>query len=370
MGKAEYAALGLMSGTSMDGIDVALIQTDGHRQVRPGPWLTVPYEAELRRDLAAVVADPDGASVRTLIDMSVRITDAHAAAVEAFLARRFLDRARIDMVGFHGHTISHRPDQGITRQIGDGARLATAIGIDVVDDFRSADVAAGGQGAPFAPLYHAALAREMDQPVAVLNIGGVANVTYIDGETVTAFDTGPGNGLIDDWVAGRTGQPFDTEGRLAASGKVDGAVLAQLLDHPFFELHPPKSLDRHSFTAAPVSALSAGDGAATLTLFTAEAIARALEHLPAPPKRWLVTGGGRHNRFMMTLLRALLDVPVEPVEAVGWQGDALEAQAFGYLAVRSLRGLPLSLPTTTGVPLPVRGGVLHRKPERPSPVPA
>ena len=367
MTKPDYTALGLMSGTSMDGIDVALLQTDGHKSVRPGPWMTVPYAPDLRARLAKLVKAPDAASPRALIDTSTAITAAHAEAVETFLRRRMIDRGRIDLVGFHGHTISHRPAEGITRQIGDGARLADILGLDVVDDFRSADVAAGGQGAPFAPLYHAALATELDQPLAVLNIGGVANATFIDGDTLVAFDTGPGNGLIDDFVSAQGAGAFDADGRLAAAGQVSETALSALLDHPYFELPAPKSLDRHSFTGDAVAGLPLEDGAATLTVFTAETIARAVEHLPAAPVRWLVTGGGRHNRFLMALLRARLAVPVDPVEAVGWQGDALEAQAFGYLAVRCVRGLPLSLPSTTGVPLPVRGGVVHRKPEPPSP---
>ncbi|MCB9960040.1 MAG: anhydro-N-acetylmuramic acid kinase [Rhodospirillaceae bacterium] len=370
MAKPDYTALGLMSGTSMDGVDVAVVTTDGHRRVKPGAWMTVPYRDDLRGRLARLVAAPDTADPHTLIEMSAAITDAHAEAVQGFLSRHFLDARKIDVVGFHGHTISHRPDLGITRQIGDGARLAAALGIDVVDDFRSADVAAGGQGAPLAPLYHAALAVSLPQPLAVLNIGGVANVTLIDGETLLAFDTGPGNGLVDDWVARHTGLPYDAEGRLAASGQVAEAALERLLDDPYFALAPPKSLDRHSFSPAAADGLSPADGAATLTVFTAETIVRALDHLPVRPRRWLVTGGGRHNRFLMALLRARLGVPVEAVEAVGWQGDALEAQAFGYLAVRSLRGLPLSLPGTTGTPLPTRGGVLHKKPNRPAPAAA
>ena len=232
-------------------------------------------------------------------------------------------------------------------------------------DFRSADVAAGGQGAPLAPAYHAALARELPKPLAVLNLGGVGNVTWIgpgddNGVNLVAFDTGPGNGPLDDWVARHTGERFDRDGALARAGQVDRAVLGRLLAHPYFARPAPKSLDRLDFAAAlgasGLDALSPADGAATLVAFTAEAVA--LAPLPAPPLRWLVTGGGRHNPAIMAALRTALGVPVEPVEAVGWDGDALEAQCFGFLAARAVAGLPLSFPGTTGVPHPMQGGQL------------
>ena len=237
----------------------------------------------------------------------------------------------------------------------------------MVNDFRSNDVAAGGQGAPLVPLYHAALARRsgLALPLAVLNLGGVANVTWIGGpadEDLLAFDTGPGCALIDDWVLRKTGAALDRDGRLAHSGTVDRAALDALMAHPYFDAPPPKSLDRNAFDPAPVSGLPAEDGAATLVAFTAEAVGLACAHLPAPPLRWLVTGGGRHNPALMAALGARLGAPCDPVESVGWQGDALEAQAFGFLAVRSRRGLALSLPRTTGVPRPVSGGVYHPAP--------
>ncbi|HSR71438.1 MAG TPA: anhydro-N-acetylmuramic acid kinase, partial [Kiloniellales bacterium] len=285
----------------------------------------------------------------------------HAEAVRALLDRAGLTPEAVTVVGFHGHTILHDPAARRTRQIGDAGALAAALGIDVVHDFRSRDVAAGGQGAPFAPLYHAARAVGLERPLAVLNIGGVANVTWIgpDPDSILAFDTGPGNALLDDWAERNTGRPIDRDGALARAGRVDRGVLERLLDHPYFGWPPPKSLDRDAFDPAPVAALAPADGAATLTAFTAAAVAAALRHLPAPPRRWLVTGGGRHNPALMVGLEAWLQAPVEPVEAVGWEGDALEAQAFGYLALRALDGLPLSLPGTTGVPEPTGGGVLY-----------
>ncbi len=230
----------------------------------------------------------------------------------------------------------------------------------MVNDFRSADLTAGGEGAPLAPLYHRALAADLEQPLAVLNLGGVGNVTFLDGETVIAFDTGPANAMIDDWALTHTGTACDVDGKLAASGRVDEAALARLMDNPYFVRKPPKSLDRNDFSAKPVAALAAADGAATLTAFTAESVARSKALLPASPRRFLVTGGGRHNPVLMAMLRQRLGVPVEPVERAGWQGDALEAQAFAFLAVRSLCGLPLSVPGTTGVPRPITGGRLHR----------
>jgi anhydro-N-acetylmuramic acid kinase len=292
------------------------------------------------------------------------LTEIHAAAVRALLAVDSVAPESVTVVGFHGQTILHEPHRRRTWQIGDGALLARLTGIDVVNDFRSRDVAEGGQGAPLVPLYHAALAAGLPRPLAVLNIGGVANVTWIGehGDTgeLLAFDTGPGNALLDDWALRHTGRPVDSGGSLARAGRVNEPALATLLANPYFDLPAPKSLDRDAFDPAPLAGLSAADGAATLVAFTAASIARSAELFPRPVQRWLVTGGGRHNPVLMAALGKRLAVPVAPVEDVGWQGDALEAQAFAYLAVRSLRGLPLSVPGTTGVPRPMTGGQLHR----------
>lgn len=353
----ELWALGLMSGTSLDGVDAALVRTDGIRVLEFGPFRTEPYDAAFRERLRATLGGKgDVAGVER------DLTEIHAAAVKSLL--REAGRETADLIGFHGHTILHAPEMRRTWQIGDGALLARQTGIDVVHDFRSADVAAGGEGAPLAPVYHAALAAALERPLAVLNVGGVANVTWIDGPpsapNLIAFDTGPGNALVDDWVRRHDGRLYDAEGALAASGEVDEDVLARLLDHDYFDRRPPKSLDRDAFSTAPVAKLSAPDGAATLTAFTARAVARAVAHFPAPPKRWLVTGGGRHNKTLMEALAACVPGTVDPVEAARWDGDGLEAQAFAYLAVRSLRGLPLSFPGTTGVARPMAGGVLRR----------
>ena len=357
-------AVGLMSGTSMDGIDAALIRSDGAGVVTAAAFLSQPYDAEMRRSLRSVLGGkgPVEAVAREL-------TLRHAEAVRGLLTEAGVAAAAVRVVGFHGHTILHRPQEHRTWQIGDGALLAAETGIDVVADLRSNDMVLGGEGAPLVPLYQAALATELPRPLAVVNIGGVANVTWIGeggigaGEAeVLAFDTGPGNALINDWVERHSGEPLDRDGALARAGRVDAAALARLLDNPYFDRRPPKSLDRDDFTGDAVAGLTLEDGAATLTAFTAATIARAAEHFPAPVTRWLVTGGGRHNPTLMAALAGRLEAPVEPVEAVGWRGDALEAEAFAYLALRSLAGLPLTLPTTTGVSRPASGGQLHKAP--------
>ena len=352
------AAIGLMSGTSMDGIDAALVWTDGVSAVRTGAALTVPYGVALRRRLQRVVTDR-GADKKAAAKVERDITLAHIEAVERLLAATGLSPdSRSTIIGFHGHTVFHNPADRMTWQIGDPALLAERTGIGVVAQMRLADVKAGGQGAPLVPLYHAARASQLEKPVAVLNIGGVANVTWLDEQgKIVAFDCGPGNALIDDFVHARTGHLYDASGTLSLSGTVHDAVVAQLLDNPYFDLPPPKSLDRNAFDASGVAALSNAGGASTLAAFTVQAAARSLLKL-GTPKQLLVCGGGRLNRAIMAgLAAALPDTEVAPVERVGWRGDALEAEAFGYLAVRSLKGLPLSLPTTTGVPQPMPGGV-------------
>jgi len=355
-GAVVRLALGLMSGTSLDGIDAALIETDGDRVAAFGPVLTVPYDDGLRERLRGILG-----GVGAVAEVERALTEAHAAVVRRLLDGHGVSRGAVAVIGFHGHTILHRPREGRTWQIGDGALLARLAGIDVVCDFRANDVAAGGEGAPFAPLYHAALARDLERPVAVLNLGGVGNLTWIASDAPPiAFDTGPGNALIDDWVRRHTGKQFDAGGALGRTGRVNAEALARLLANPYFDRPPPKSLDRLDFDLTAVEGLSPADGAATLAAFTCQAVACGLAHLPAAPLHWLVTGGGRHNATLMDGLRRALGVPVEPVEAAGWDGDALEAQAFAFLAVRSLRGLPLSLPTTTGVPRPTTGGRLFR----------
>jgi anhydro-N-acetylmuramic acid kinase len=343
-----------MSGTSLDGVDAGWMETDGVAVQQFGPRLTVPYDDTLRADLRALLdrAPALDAADAALADAVRRLSLAHVQAV------RELGQPA-DLIGFHGQTILHQPDRGRTWQVGDAALLARQTGVAVAYDFRSADVAAGGQGAPLVPVFHQALAAGLEPPVAILNIGGVANVTWIGpSDELVAFDTGPGNGPLDDWAARHTGKRFDRDGALARAGRVDSAVLRRLLAHPYFAAPPPKSLDRLDFSralaASGLDGLSAADGAATLVAFTVGAIAATA--FPDPPRRWLVCGGGRHNPAIMDGLRAALDVPLDPVEAVGWDGDALEAQCFGFLAARVAAGLPLSFPGTTGVPHPMQGG--------------
>lgn len=355
-------AIGVISGTSMDGIDVSVVTTDGRETVMPGPGRTYPYDAALRAELLEFIRDPARAETDPLDRLEAAVTAAHVGAVERFREEHADATTDASLVGLHGQTVWHNPVKRFTRQLMRGDVAAARLGIDTVTRFRHADVAAGGHGAPFAPLYHRALAAKLAQPVMVLNWGGVGNITYIDGDTVIAFDTGPASALIDDWVLRRRGVPFDDGGRIAASGKVDQGVLASLMRNPFFALPAPKSLDRQEFHARAkiVEALGDADGAATLAAFTVAATAAALEHVPKRPVRWLVTGGGRLNRHLMSALQTAVAATVEPVEAVGWQGDHIEAQCFGYLAVRSVLGLPLSLPTTTGVPEPMAGGELSK----------
>jgi anhydro-N-acetylmuramic acid kinase len=361
--------MGLMSGTSQDGVDVALIETDGDIITRFGGTAYRSYstpERALIRSATAVALNITERRARPEIIAAAEaaVNDAHVEAVATFLAANSVRPRDVAVIGFHGQTVLHRPERRLTIQIGDGRVLAARLGIPVVYDFRAADVAAGGEGAPFSPMYHRALARRLglEPPVAVLNIGGVANVTYIDGDDLIACDTGPGNALLDDFVRLRIAKPLDTDGHIAQAGRVDREAIARLLKHPFFAKPPPKSLDRNAFRGWVGAAFDSGsveDGAATLTALTAAAAARIVPLLPRVPKTWIVSGGGARNPTLMRMLaERLAPARVQTADDAGWSIDALEAQAFAYLAVRSLRGLPISLPATTGVPRPLCGGVL------------
>lgn len=360
-------AIGLMSGTSMDGIDIALLETDGDQRVHRLAAQSIPYSESFRASLRAGLEAALHLTNRDerpgdLASLEQELTQQHADAVLRFMGDRMLQPSAIDIIGFHGQTVLHRPESGLTVQLGNGAMLAQLTGVDVAFDMRAADVAAGGQGAPLVPAYHRALAAKLpERPAAFLNIGGVANLTYIAADgTLTAFDTGPGNALIDDWVHRHTGQSHDAEGQLAATGVVNDGVLRQLLTHDYFGKGIPKSLDRNTFSPAPVEGLSPADGAATLTAFTAVAVHHALGFLPEPPRYWVVCGGGRKNKTLMMALAERLEAAVAPVEAVGLDGDSMEAEAWAYLAVRSLKGLPLSYPRTTGVKYPQPGGKIAK----------
>lgn len=360
-------AVELMSGTSLDGVDIALIESDGAERVRRMGGKTVPYPEPFRARLRVALSEAHGLADRlarpgVLAAVEQELTERHAEALLRFIGDLALQPSAVDLVGFHGQTVLHRPQSRLTVQLGDGARLAELTGIDVVYDMRAADVAAGGQGAPLVPVYHRALASQLPQrPVAFVNIGGVANVTWIgaDGHLV-AFDTGPGNAMIDDWMRAKTGAVRDEDGATAATGKVHEDYIAEYLRHSHFSAPVPKSLDRNAFAVELVDELSLADGAATLTALTAAAIARAREHMPGEPQLWIVAGGGRRNKTLMSMIASLVENAVVPAEAIGLDGDSLEAEAWAYLAVRSYRGFPLTYPTTTGVDQPMTGGVLVR----------
>jgi len=356
--------IGTMSGTSLDGVDAAVLETDGRAVLGFGAVLFRPYTAReracLRRALGHWPGTPEADAAAQVVET------AHAEAV-AHLRDR-LRGATVDAVALHGQTLAHAPAGRGTHQAGDGARLARALGLPVVWDFRSADVAAGGQGAPLAPAYHFALARHLGatEPVAFLNLGGVGNLTWADPRAadvaapgaLVAFDTGPANAPIDDLVRARRALPRDEGGAIAAAGRPDASLLARLAGHSYLATAPPKSLDRDDFAdlARAVAPLAVEDAAATLTEAVALTVARGLALLPGRPARLLVTGGGRHNGEMMRRIAAACALPVVPVEAVGLDGDMLEAQAFAHLGARVLAGLPVSFPGTTGVPRPLAGG--------------
>ena len=364
-------AIGLMSGTSMDGVDVALIETDGERIFAFGPAAGHAYSDDERAILREAVNAAVGLTERSkrpgILDEAERlVTEIHAETVNIFLDRNGLAPAEIDVVGFHGQTVLHRPDAGLTVQLGDGRFLADLIGIDVIYDFRANDVAAGGQGAPFAPVYHRALAdaSELPRPAVIVNLGGVANVTFIgEDDGLLAFDTGPANAMIDDWVLKHAGLPRDENGQLAAAGETDGRRLEALLADPYFLRKPPKSLDRNAFPLAAVEGLSLEDGAATLTAFTAASLICGIAHFPQAPSLFVLSGGGTHNGTLVATLRRLLPGRVEIADDLGWNADAIEAQAFAFMAVRSLKGLPISFPGTTGVPEPMTGGIFAQPQE-------
>lgn len=361
-------AIGLMSGTSLDGVDAALVVSDGEAIGRLGPTHYRPYREDERALLRAAMAiaavlDDRAARPEPLGTAEAIVTRTHAEAVAGLLAASGHRAGEIDVIGFHGQTVRHAPERRLTIQLGDGVRLAQETGIDVVCDFRAADVAAGGQGAPLVPVFHRALAQAagLTLPSVMVNIGGVANVTWIGerGELV-AFDCGPGNGVIDDLMRTRVNVAMDENGAMAACGRVDAEVLDRLLAHPFFARRPPKSLDRNAFSRAAVDRLALADAAATLTAFSAEGIARAAQHFPRPPRIWVLSGGGARNPTLVMEIRSRTGARVELAGAFGWAEEFIEAQAFAYLAIRSLRRLPLSFPDTTGVPRPMTGGVLMR----------
>jgi anhydro-N-acetylmuramic acid kinase len=360
--------LGFMTGTSLDAVDMAVLGTDGERISAFGPAGERKLSPATRAVVEAATAEAlvwawDAPPPAVFADAARAIADEHLAAARSFMAEHGLTAADLDLAGFHGQTVLHQPANaarltGRTVQLGDAQRVADGLGIPMAHDFRSADVAAGGQGAPLAPIYHEALVRwsKLDLPVAVLNLGGVGNVTLVGDGPLEAFDTGPANGMIDLFVQARTGARCDWNGDLARAGRVDEGVLAAYLDHPYFRRTGAKSLDRFDFSLVAVASLSLEDGAATLTAFAAETVAIGLRSCSEAPRRVIVCGGGRHNPVLMTEIAHRSATPVATAEDVGWRGDSIEAEAFAYLAARTARGLPISFPGTTGVTAPMVGG--------------
>ena len=368
---ALMTAVGMMSGTSMDGIDVALVRTDGEEAVEFGPSMAVEYDSQTRARIGEALAAAKSLSDRNarpgcLDEVEAMLTQLHADALNKFLAEHERTPAEIDLVGFHGQTVLHRPDIGLTVQLGDGAALARAGGIDVIFDMRARDMTLGGEGAPLVPVFHRALAKAdgKELPVAFVNIGGIANISCVgEGGELVAFDTGPGNNLIDQWMQQEAGVPFDQGGKVASEGTLIQEVVERYMAAPYFTKRVPKSLDRSDFAPLLPGEAELSDGARTLANVSARSIMGASDHLPVAPKRWIISGGGRLNQSIMEDLRALATVrgaEVISAEEAGFDGDMMEAQAFAYLAVRSAKGLPLTYPTTTGCREPATGGVLAR----------
>jgi anhydro-N-acetylmuramic acid kinase len=366
-------AIGLMSGTSMDGIDLAMLRSDGETVVQRGPSFFVPYEAAFRREIEAGLEDAKAITKRVqrpgvLAGLERAITVRHAEAVDRFVAHARRDWGKPEVIGFHGQTVLHRPKLGLTVQLGDGALLARLTEVPVVYDMRANDMLHGGQGAPLVPAYHAALARSLGEaysakyPMVFVNIGGISNVTYVpeEGDPV-AFDSGPGNALIDQWVQREGGVPFDADGAIASEGGIASHVVDAYLDNPFFAKAGPKSLDRNDFLLSEAGSLELADGARTLAAVSAQAILKSAENMPAAPKLWIVCGGGRKNPHIVGDLRSGAEktgAGVILAEDAGFNGDSMEAEAWAYLAVRSIKGLPLTFTTTTGCRTPVTGGLL------------
>ncbi len=369
-------SIGLMSGTSMDGIDVALVRSDGENIVERGPSLEIEYDPDTRGKIeqglidAHLIGEERDARPGKLEELEGLITNLHADAVARFLTLNDLNTADIDLIGFHGQTVLHRPQTGLTVQLGNGQELADATGISVVYDMRANDMRTGGQGAPLVPIYHRALSKslplelQIDWPIAFVNIGGISNITYVPfvGELV-AFDTGPGNALIDQWVQSAAGVPMDQGGKIASEGGINKTVLERYLASPYFEQALPKSLDRNDFKLPDLAEMELSDGARTLARLTAKSIFLACDHLPEAPQQWIICGGGRKNEVIMGDLNQLAKAQnslVMSAEEAGFDGGAMEAEAFAYLAIRASKNMPLTFPRTTGCRQPVSGGILVR----------
>jgi anhydro-N-acetylmuramic acid kinase len=361
--------LGFMTGTSLDAVDMAVIETDGEEITRLGPASEKALDPAVRTLIETAIADairwaPGAPRPESFAAAATAVANEHVAAADDFMRRHRLLPEDIDLIGLPGQTVLHAPPTparpvGRTVQLVDAAAVARALGVAVAYDFRTDDLTAGGQGAPLAPVYHGALVHysTLSTPTAVLNLGGVANVTLVGADgALEAFDTGPANGMIDLLVQSRGAGWFDANGALASAGEVDQAVLEAYLADPYFQRLGPKSLDRLDFSLEPVASLSTEDAAATLTAFAAQSAARGLRALSAMPLRLVVSGGGRHNPALMQAIRQQLPFPTLTAEDVHWRGDSIEAEALAFLAARCLLALPISFPRTTGVAEPMTGG--------------
>lgn len=375
-----YKAIGCISGTAMDGIDVALIETDGYASINRIGFLSEPHDEDLRNRLRACLNKAEKSP--EILAAERDFTLAHAPLILELINQFNYKPQDIDIIGFHGQTTHHNISKKLTLQIGDGALLADKTGIDVIYDMRQADVQAGGHGAPLLPVYHRALAlnANLNMPVAVINIGGVGNITWINGEDMVAFDTGPGNAMIDDWIQTHTGESYDKDGAIAALGQADAEQIEVFLTHPYFSENYPKSLDRNDFNTIYTSlrqrpqSMDSGlrrsdeewinNGAATLTEMTVRSLALGVSQCPEPPTALYITGGGRHNTTIMRRLAEVTGLPVHSIDSLGWNGDSMEAEGFAYMAVRSLLGEPYSFPTTTDCPKPICGGILAKSPHK------
>ncbi|MEZ5756929.1 MAG: anhydro-N-acetylmuramic acid kinase [Emcibacteraceae bacterium] len=369
-GNTELTAIGLMSGTSLDGIDAALIKSDGQSIRRFGRPFHMTYNREQRDQLKAALKEARNAGKPTnanklINDTEQLITALHAEVVRELLKQNNLKTTDIDVIGFHGQTLLHGPNEGWSWQIGDGEKLSKMLNITVVNDLRRYDVEHGGQGAPMVPVYHQAIVREIaeDFPVGLINFGGVANITWIggrDSENLLAFDTGPANAMLDDWIRKHTDYIYDQDGKFSKKGIVNREILSGWMKNKYFEIKPPKSLDRDDFNVDEVNRLSLEDGAATLAAFSVEALKVASGQCPQPVKKWYVCGGGAHNLTIMKMLKEALACDVGPISDLGFDGDFIEAEAFAYLAVRHLYNLPITFPGTTGISKPSTGGIVHK----------
>ena len=368
-GNTQKLAIGLMSGTSLDGIDAALIKSDGVHVDRYGVPHNRPYSKSERKLLKKALNEARLEGRPTHENDHINhteqlITDLHIEVVRALLLKNDLTSTDIDVIGFHGQTLLHDPDEGWSWQVGDGKRLAHELDISVVNDLRAYDVAHGGQGAPLVPVYHRSLlaGRDVNYPVGFLNFGGVANITWIGGDgpdDLIAFDTGPANALLDDWIRSQTDHIYDQDGMFSSRGTVDQNLIEKWMDNDYFKKPSPKSLDRDDFNVEDVKRLSLEDGAATLVAFSVSCVALASRHCPKAVNSWYVCGGGAHNPTVMTQLNDALGGTVEPVSALGFDGDYIEAEAFAYMAVRRVFDLPITFPGTTGISKPSTGGVIN-----------